>query len=357
MKCSNCKKDKDEKLFIRFDKQYKTCNDCFKKCKKEGCDKRARSPTDFCKAHGGGKRCQEKGCDKSAISPTDFCVAHGGGKRCQEKGCDKSARSPTDFCKAHGGGKRCQEKGCDKSARSPTDFCVEHGGGKRCQEKGCDKSARSPTDFCIEHGGGKRCQEKGCDKSAQSPTDFCVEHGGGKRCPNCIDWIDSQCGSNKYDGYCARCFKRKFPDDERSLKIYEKTYEIQVRNFLNKNYKGFIHDKPLYTGNCKCIHRRKIDHRKLLGDTILAIETDENCHIGYDENDEEIRYDDLYMIHSGKWIFIRFNPNRFYYIGKIKDNPSMDYRLKILEKEIEKQLSRIDNRENTELVEIIKLFY
>jgi hypothetical protein len=33
---------------------------------------------------------------------------------------------------------------------------------------------------------------------------------------------------------------------------------------------------------------------------MLAVETDENAHRGYDEKDEEIRYDDLYMIHSGK---------------------------------------------------------
>jgi hypothetical protein len=43
-----------------------------------------------------------------------------------------------------------------------------------------------------------------------------------------------------------------------------------------------------------------VDHRKLIGNTMLAVETDENAHRGYDEKDEEIRYDDLYMIHSGK---------------------------------------------------------
>ena len=41
-------------------------------------------------------------------------------------------------------------------------------------------------------------------------------------------------------------------------------------------------------------------HRKLIGGTILAIETDEFGHRGYDPTDEEIRYDDVYMIHSGK---------------------------------------------------------
>ena len=36
-------------------------------------------------------------------------------------------------------------------------------------------------------------------------------------------------------------------------------------------------------------------HRKLIGNTILAIETDEFGHHSYDPKDEEIRYDDLHL--------------------------------------------------------------
>ena len=138
-----------------------------------------------------------------------------------------------------------------------------------------------------------------------------------KRCPNCIDWIDSRLGNKFYDNFCATCFKRLFPNDPRSMKIYEHTKEIMVRNKINEYFDGFIHDTPLYTGNCDCTHRRRVDHRKLIGNTILAIETDEFGHSKYNEKDEEIRYDDLYMIHSGKWIFIRFNPDDNY--TKIKN--------------------------------------
>ena len=49
--------------------------------------------------------------------------------------------------------------------------------------------------------------------------------------------------------------------------------------------------------------------RKQINDTLLCVETDEHAHAGYDKRDEEIRYDDLYMVYSGKWIFIRFNPD------------------------------------------------
>jgi hypothetical protein len=86
-----------------------------------------------------------------------------------------------------------------------------------------------------------------------------------------------------------------------------------------------------------------------MGNTILAVETDEYSHSSYDKYDEEIRYDDVYMIHSGKWIFIRFNPD-----GKDVD---MEDKLDKLLEVMEEQIERIEREENTELVEIIKLFY
>ena len=62
-----------------------------------------------------------------------------------------------------------------------------------------------------------------------------------------------------------------------------------------------------------------------------------------------MRYDDLYMIHSGKWIFIRFNPD-----GKGVD---MVDKLARLMQEIQIQIERIENDENNELLEIIKMYY
>jgi hypothetical protein len=91
-------------------------------------------------------------------------------------------------------------------------------------------------------------------------------------------------------------------------------------------------------------------HRKLIGNTILAIETDEFGHIGYDKKDEEIRYDDVYMIHSGKWVFIRFNPDNN--ISKVDIADKLD---KLIET-IHKCIFRIKNEENVELVEIYKLY-
>lgn len=123
-----------------------------------------------------------------------------------------------------------------------------------------------------------------------------------------------------------------------------------IRNVINKNFEGFTHDKPLYTGNCDCTHRRRIDHRKLIDNTILAIETDEFGHRSYDKRDEEIRYDDVYMIHSGKWIFIRFNPDSN--VSKVDIEDKLDTLIETMKECIE----RIENEENKELVEIIKLY-
>ena len=77
----------------------------------------------------------------------------------------------------------------------------------------------------------------------------------------------------------------------------------------------------------------------------------------YDKRDEEIRYDDLFMAYSGKWIFIRFNPD-----GRgIEPLAPLEDKLARLMEEVETQTGRIERSENTELyellLEIIKLFY
>ena len=161
----------------------------------------------------------------------------------------------------------------------------------------------------------------------------------------------------KYKGYCSSCYQQLFPNDPLTLQSRSKTKEIAVRDFINLNFEGFHHDISLWTGNCDCTHRRRIDHRKLIGNTLLCIETDENQHKGYDKDKEEIRYDDLFMLHGGKFIFIRFNPDKFKNKEGKSSNPMLYTRLPILKDEIEKQIKRIENDENKELLEIEKLYY
>ena len=329
------------------------------KCKKHGggvrciehdCVSTAQGKTKYCVKHGGGVRCIEPDCTSAAQGITQYCIRHGGGSMCIEPNCTTSAIGKTNRCKKHKGGRRCDEPGCTSGAADKTNRCKKHKGGRRCIEPKCQVSAIGKTKYCVKHGGGLRCNERYCKSSARPGSDKCVKHGGGPRCPNCIDWIDSRSGNSKYDGYCVTCFKVVFPNDERSKIVYGRTKEIMVRNHINEYFDGFIHDLPLYTGNCDCTHRRRIDHRKLIGNTILAIETDEFGHRGYDKRDEEIRYDDLYMIHSGKWIFIRFNPDTNISKTDIED------KLDKLTDTMNDCIERIELGQNTELVEIIKLY-
>ena len=164
-------------------------------------------------------------------------------------------------------------------------------------------------------------------------------------------------GRSKYDYYCTHCFINLFPNDPRTSCVRFKTKEIIVRDFLNENFEGFIHDEPIWTGNCDCSHRRRIDFRKLIGNTLLCIETDEFQHRRYDKKDEELRYEDLYMAFSGKFVFIRFNPDSYVDSSGNKMNPNIYSRLDKLYEEIEKQTIRITNEDNNELMEIVYLFY
>ena len=171
------------------------------------------------------------------------------------------------------------------------------------------------------------------------------------KCP-----FDQQ-GNPKYKGYCTQCFSRNFPTDPLTYMIRCNSKEIAVRNFINDNFQGFQHDKTLFTGHCDCTIRRRIDHRKLIGNTLIAIETDENQHKSYDKMNEETRYDDLYMGFGAKWIYIRFNPDKYKSLNGKNKNPTIATRLFTLENEINKQINRIENDENNDLVERIYLYY
>jgi len=166
----------------------------------------------------------------------------------------------------------------------------------------------------------------------------------------------NQRGNIKYKGYCTMCYQHLFPLDPLTFQIRLKSKEITVRDFINQNFNGFQHDKIMTTSHCDCSIRRRIDHRIQIGNTLLCVETDENQHKSYDKKDEEIRYDDLYNAFSGKWVYIRFNPDSYIENGKRK-HTSIATRLTKLKKEIEYQMKRIQNEENTELLEIKKMYY
>jgi hypothetical protein len=163
--------------------------------------------------------------------------------------------------------------------------------------------------------------------------------------------------NKKYKNYCAYCFQHLFPLDPLTFQIRCKTKEIAVRDFINSNFEGFQHDKVLEYGGCDCLNRRRIDHRKLINNTLLCIETDENQHKSYNLKDEQYRYNDLLTTFTCKYIFIRFNPDSYNDTKGKKCNPSISTRLTKLKEEIDKQIQRIENEENNDLLEVKYLYF
>ena len=233
----------------------------------------------------------------------------------------------------------------------------------------CCSSCRTETMIDIIN---KRCR---CGKarphyneSGQKPAICCylcktntMVNVINKRCPGLINNNETcpynHIGNPKYKNYCIECYRRNFPLDPLTFQIRCKTKEIAVRDYINANLEGFQHDKPLSTSHCECNIRRRIDHRKLINNTLLVIETDENQHKSYDQMDEETRYDDLYMAFSGKWVYIRFNPDKYVSKNGKNKNPMIYTRLPVLLDEIKKQIWRIETEQNSELVERVYLFY
>jgi len=148
-----------------------------------------------------------------------------------------------------------------------------------------------------------------------------------------------------------------FPEDPRSISYRSRSKEYIVQQTIDESFPDlkWTHDKVLWTGNCDCTHRRRIDHRITIGNTMLAVETNEFAHTGYDKDDEEIRYSDVVMIFSGNWIFIRFNPDSNKEGRKSKTD--FEHKLRILVATIGESIRRIEAEENSEMCWIIKLFY
>ena len=63
------------------------------------------------------------------------------------------------------------------------------------------------------------------------------------------------------------------------------------------------------------------------------------------------------MDFSGRYIFLRYNPDNFIDKYNISKKPSFRKRIDILENNIEQHIDRIGHGLNTDLVEISFLFY
>jgi len=129
--------------------------------------------------------------------------------------------------------------------------------------------------------------------------------------------------------------------------------EYIVRDAINKHFDGFIHNKVMAGGAHG--HDRRIDHRLLIGNTILAVETDENAHDNYRHEDEQRRYLDFHLSFPHKFVFIRFNPDNN--MEKAGSATSVEHKIKILVETITYQMHRIQRGHNVSKLEVVWLFY
>jgi pyruvate/2-oxoacid:ferredoxin oxidoreductase beta subunit len=63
------------------------------------------------------------------------------------------------------------------------------------------------------------------------------------------------------------------------------------------------------------------------------------------------------MIYSGKWVYIRYNPDSYTDEKGKRRNPLREKRLEQLKETVQTLVKKIQEEKNTELVEIHKLFY
>jgi hypothetical protein len=185
-----------------------------------------------------------------------------------------------------------------------------------------------------------------------------------KDCKKCIGQT-SLCPNNrsqnlKYGKYCVFCYIHIFVVNEEIYNLKNLSKEKKVINIIVKTLTDYkwMYNKSFYTnidGKGCCDTQRRIDLWCLINNTILAIEIDENQHKKYLIIDEESRYNDLFMDFSGKYIFIRYNPDTVE--GKTPSYNTFKKRCNNLLEIINNQIEIIKNEKNDKLVKIINLYY
>jgi hypothetical protein len=149
---------------------------------------------------------------------------------------------------------------------------------------------------------------------------YCYSH----KLDNMIDVISPRCKtpscdmhiSNKYNGYCKRCFVKLNPDQKLPfLKIKEYT----VVNYIIDNFKDYnwIYNQKIQNGKSTRIPDLLLD----IGYQIIIIEIDEKQHKYYNKNEEELRMKEICSdLLNRPIVFIHFNPDGYIdkYNNKIK---------------------------------------
>jgi hypothetical protein len=223
----------------------------------------------------------------------------------------------------------------------------------------------------------KTCIHKGCktrpvfNNNGETKGLYCTNHKErgmvDVKHKSCIyDWCHIIV-TDKYQGYCLRCYIYTFPD--KPVTRNYKTKERAVVEFVCERFPEhtWITDKKVNDG---CSMRRP-DILLDLGYQVLIIEIDENAHQDYNCSCENKRIMELSQdVGHRPIIFIRFNPDSYRKgnikipscweqnmngICVVKYKEDWEYRLNTLEAQI-KYWCLLSNTTN-KIIEAIQLFY
>jgi hypothetical protein len=174
--------------------------------------------------------------------------------------------------------------------------------------------------------------------------------------------------TNKYEGYCLRCFVHTFPDKpvSRNYKTKERaTVDTVLEKFPDISW---VCDKTIQDGCSK----KRPDIRGDMGSHIVIIEIDENHHSLYDCSCENKRVMEISQdVGHRPIVFIRFNPDDYtdinnnkitscwgtnkYGILTVKPTKKDEWqeRIKVLHEQIQYWIENVPEKN----IETIQLFY
>jgi very-short-patch-repair endonuclease len=160
---------------------------------------------------------------------------------------------------------------------------------------------------CLE------CNSRPCyNVEGETTAIYCAKH----RKENMVNVVSPTCKtnlcstivqSNKYDGYCIRCFIHLFPDKPVSRNY--KTKEQATVDFIKQYFpdKTIITDKQI-SGGCS---KRRPDILIDFGEQIIIVEIDEYQHKSYDNCDNRRMMEISQDLGHRPVVFIRFNPDDY----------------------------------------------
>ena len=247
--------------------------------------------------------------------------------------------------------KKCEHPDCETRptynlpGETKAKFCNEHKlegmvniVSKRCEHPDCSKipnynlPGETKGKFCNEHKlegmvdiKNKKCEHFDCSKQpnynlpGETRGRFCNEH----KTEGMVDVKSKMCktplcdtrATDKYKGYCLRCFMYTFPNEPvtRNYKTKETATVDKIREEFEE--KVDLTTDKIVAGGCS---KRRPDCYIDLAYQVIIIEVDENQHTDYDCSCENKRTMELSRDFGHRPIvFIRFNPDKYILDGKV----------------------------------------